>query len=197
MRQGQIDVPNVVPNIYNVQAKTGGRTEYAITVTDELSSIGNKFTDMPLVYASIVVAKPGLVDQDFHADSASGQRAIIYLTDVDRDSGPIEFENGPVLGAAGTYAFYNANEIHRGSKSATDRYALALAFDDYSKNITTIGATPVSCNDIYCDDGFVKRVDLPTSQPFNNETCCTQNQNTKTILILMAIFFLVFYITFA
>ena len=197
MRQGQIDLPDIVPEIYNVQEKSGGRTEYSITVSDQLRALGQQLTDLPLRYASIVLAKPGDKNQDFHLDSDSGQRAIIYLTDVDTNSGPIEFKDGPVLGPAGTYALYGANEMHRGSKSNTDRYALALAFDDSLKPITTIGA-PQSCNELACDPGFVKKNDLPSSPPYTNETCCTSSASTTfptslVILTFLAFFFLIFY----
>jgi len=134
-------------NVYNVVEKSGSRIEYSLQLDETLIDLGKKITSIPLKYASIVLAKnnPDAKDQDFHIDSSSGERAMIYLTDVENaKNGPIEFQNNQkIIGKAGTYVHYLANELHRGCKSDIDRYALAFAFD---KNpniiIDTVGVVP-------------------------------------------------------
>jgi len=191
MRQGFLDVPQFSTEVYNIQEKTGTRIEYSILLSSELISFGKQITDVPLKFASIVLAKPGNINQDFHADSSTGERALVYLTDVDEKSGPIEFESGPVLGKAGTYAFYKADEMHRGTKSLVDRYALALAFDDSDKNITTIGVA--SCADMMCQPGFRKKQVLPTQPPYDNETCCEPNSNSLLMIaVAIGLFWYIF-----
>lgn len=132
-------------SVYNQEKKSGSRIEYSLTLNDALKAMGAQMTDMPLRYASLVVAYEGHQDQEFHADSESGERAIVYLSDVNSETnGPIEFKHaGKILGKTGTYVHYNAAEIHRGCSSDTIRYALALAFDDdASKRIETVGIAP-------------------------------------------------------
>jgi hypothetical protein len=148
MKIGKLILPKLNYKIYKSIKKEGSRIEYSIEINNELISIGKKISFLPLKYASIVLAlKTGTQDQTFHKDLESGERAIIYLTDVLKDSnGPIEFQDGgKVLGPAGTYVHYSANDTHRGCKSDIHRYALALAFDeDPLVHIKTIGMAPLN-----------------------------------------------------
>jgi hypothetical protein len=120
----------------------------------------------------------------------------MYLTNVDSESnGPIEFkEHGKMLGKAGTYFHYSANEVHRGCKSDIDRYALAMAFDASSKLISTVGTD--SCNDVECPSGYKKKAVLPTEAPFDTTTCCEKSSDMTTyaliaLLLVLAYFFFV------
>lgn len=135
--------PLIYTNIYNVVKKSGSRIEYSLTLNNSLHYIASQITSIPLKFASIVLALPGTNDQKMHFDSTNGgERAIIYLTDVNKETnGPIEFqEYGKVLGKAGTFVHYNADEMHRGCKSDIHRYALALAFHENNNVvIDTIG----------------------------------------------------------
>jgi hypothetical protein len=146
MKVGFIDVTNFKYEnyeIYNSQEKSGSRIEYSLTLNDDLINIGQQISTLPLKFASIVKANATSLgkDQEFHFDSKSGERALIYLTNVDTElNGPIEFLTGKVLGKKGTYVHYNANEIHRGCLSDIERYALALAFSESNEIITTIGS---------------------------------------------------------
>jgi hypothetical protein len=137
---------------------------------------------------------PGSEDQDFHSDSKSGERAIVYLTDVDNDAnGPIEFKDGgKILGPAGTYVHYSANAIHRGCKSNIDRYALALAFDSEETIISTVGAGLPGCTDFNCPV-FYKRKN-PAPDGSTTEECCELDFVMVAILII-AIAVLIFYFT--
>jgi hypothetical protein len=146
MRTGFLEVPDFAWTVSGVQEKPGSRTEHTLVLSDELHAFGKQLTDLPLKYASLMVAHNGTTDQHFHSDSSSGERAIVYLTDVTEENGPIEFlDYGKVTGKAGTFAHYNATEQHKGCKSDVERYALAMAFDDSDTKITTIGA--VQSND--------------------------------------------------
>ncbi len=73
--------------------------------------------------------------QTFHFDGAPPgvMRALIYLTDVDRESGPFEFRNGSseselAIGAKGTLLIFDPNTLeHRGSPpSANERIVVDL-----------------------------------------------------------------------
>jgi hypothetical protein len=124
-------------------------------------------------------------------DSDSGERVIVYLTDVeDKSHGPIEFlSTGKLLGKAGTYAKYSASEVHRGCKSSIDRFALALAFDSNdSKALETIGAV-VNCADFTCPAGYQKKNPLPTTGDGSTEICCEQvvANNDKNIGFKVAV----------
>jgi len=149
MRVGflQINAQEYISNtsVYNITKKSGSRIEHSLTLNTKLIQLGQQITSLPLRYASIVIANVGDEDQEFHADDNSGERAILYLTNVENDThGPIEFKHGgKILGSVGTYVHYNANEVHRGCKSDIQRYALALAFDSNpSKLIQTVGIAP-------------------------------------------------------
>jgi hypothetical protein len=150
---------------------------------------------MPLKYASIVHAFPGEdQDQEFHRDSESGERAIVYLTDVmEATNGAIEFlDQGKLLGKAGTYAHYSANEVHRGCKSDIDRYALALAFDsDNSKVITTIGAV---CSGYVCPTGYVLKTPVVNTGSSTTQNCCKKVTNYALIVSIIALVLLFFYL---
>lgn len=189
MKHGFIEaLPNFPLDIYNVIQKSGSRVEYSLTLTDELKDLGRRVSDMPLRFASIVYAFPSDgPDQTFHADDNSGERAIVYLTDVSNErNGPIEFENyGKVLGKAGTFVKYSANEVHRGCSSDIDRYALALAFDDDAeKVITTIGATV--CDGYQCPAGYTIKDPLPNTGDNTTENCCdaTYKPNHTLAIVL-------------
>lgn len=84
--------------------------------------------------------------QKFHFDGAppGAIRAIIYLSDVDKNSGPFEYLNSKgevkqVLGPAGTLFIFDANAIlHRGSPPRSgDRkvidFVILPHFDEYSE----------------------------------------------------------------
>jgi hypothetical protein len=189
MRFGFLEeIPQFPIDVYNTVQKPGSRIEYSLKLSDELIQLGNKISSLPLKFASLVKAFPSSDGQHqrFHADSQDGERAIVYLTNVDEESnGPIEFlESGKLLGKAGTFAHYSANEIHRGCASDIERYALALAFDTTSKAITTVGVNP--CFGIECPPGFVEKVDIPSQPPYDETTCCEfsgapPSENEKTI----------------
>ena len=184
MRIGFIEIPSFPWNVYNTVKKSGSRVEYSLSLSDELTRLGSQISSLPLRFASLVKAIPSSSsDQEFHADSKQGERAIIYLTNVEKESnGPIEFkEFGKVLGKAGTFVHYSAQEIHRGCKSDIDRYALALAFDTSLTPITTVGVGPASCNDFECDEGYIKLDSLPNTEPYNNDTCCEEAQSCDEI----------------
>ena len=187
MKQGFLEIPDFALDIYNTQKKSGGRTEYSLKLTEELYDLGKKITDLPLRFASIVEAHPSTEDQQFHQDSESGERAIIYLTDVHETNGPIEFKTGKVLGPIGTFVHYPANEIHRGCASDIDRLALALAFNTEETEITTVGAAtfPKECQqlqqgDFGCPEGRGFKNPLPpdvvdtvVTYPQLVNYCCT------------------------
>jgi len=184
MKRGQIEVPVFPSNVYKTIKKSGSRTEYSLTLNQELRQIGSLISDMPLRYASVVHATPGSVDQDFHRDASTGERAIIYLTDVVSESnGPIEFNSGKVLGPAGTYAHYSANETHRGCKSDIDRYALALAFDSNDSIIDTIG-TPNLCEAYTCPAGYSKKNPLPVDPASATTAICCGSIVVKVVIIV-------------
>jgi hypothetical protein len=187
------DIPQFPMEVYKTMKKSGSRIEYSIRLSDELIDLGNAISSLPLKYASLVQAFPSDgQDQQFHADSEEGERAIVYLTNVDTETnGPIEFkEYGKVLGKAGTYAHYSATEIHRGCASDINRYALALAFDSTSKIITTVGNHP--CYDIFCPPGYEKVPIYPEEAPYDENTCCqlslsdppSENNGWRTIFII-------------
>jgi len=174
MRQGFLELLTL-PNLefYKTAKKSGSRLEYSIKLTKELQNLGKKFSNLPLKFASLIKAFPSNEKhQEFHADSEDGERALLYLTDVENESnGPIEFQNfGKILGKAGTFVHYSANEVHRGCASDINRYALAFAFDNSEKTITTIGRS--SCEEVTCPDGYVYKNPLPNSGEFSEETCC-------------------------
>ena len=187
MKSGQIEVPVFPSDVYNTIQKSGSRTEYSLKISPELRQIGSQISAMPLRYASVVHAMPGSEDQQFHSDSASGERAIIYLTDVTAESnGPIEFKDtGKVLGPAGTYAHYSASAVHRGCKSDIDRYALALAFDNSEDPISTIGAENL-CAAYDCPTGYTKKDPLPNMPASaTTEICCDKTANTVVIVLIV------------
>jgi hypothetical protein len=197
MRIGFLDeLPQFPMDIYKTVKKSGSRLEYSIKLSDDLIHLGSKISSMPLKFASLVKALPSSdgQHQDFHADSKDGERAIVYLTNVEKETnGPIEFkEYGKIMGKAGTFVHYSANEIHRGCSSDIERYALALAFDNTSKRITTIGAHP--CSGVYCEAGYelLDPANFPETEPYDSTTCCqliTQsptNDAWKWILIVVA-----------
>jgi hypothetical protein len=195
MKRGQIEVPVFPSNVYKTIKKSGSRTEYSLTLNQELRQIGSLLSDMPLRYASVVHAMPGSVDQDFHSDALTGERAIIYLTDVVSESnGPIEFNSGKVLGPAGTYAHYSANETHRGCKSDIDRYALALAFDSNDSIIDTIGALNL-CEAYTCPAGYSKKDPLPVD-PASGSTaiCCNKDGSIVVPVVIIVAIVLVLFI---
>jgi len=190
MKTGFIEVPQFPLHVYNTVQKSGSRTEYSLNLSDELIDLGHKISDLPLKFASLVKAFPAedAQDQDFHADSNSGERAIMYLTDVlDETSGPIEFQQyGKILGKSGTYVHYSANEIHRGCASAIDRYALALAFDNSSHKISTIGAA--TCENYECPSGYKLKSPLGSSDgDLTDEICCEKSSNTMLIVGIIAV----------
>jgi len=174
MRVGTAEIPDLkLDTIYNIQQKSGSRVEYSLAITENLEEYGKQFSTLPLKFASLVVAeKGGDKDQEFHSDSSTGERVILYLTNVSTESnGPIEFqEYGKVLGNAGTFVHYKANEIHRGCKSDIERYALALAFDDSNATITTVGT---SCLNYTCPQGTTLKNPLPPNGTIESDiNCC-------------------------
>ena len=198
MRIGFLDeIPQFPMNIYKTVKKSGSRLEYSIKLSDDLIHLGNKISSMPLKFASLVKAFPSSdgQHQDFHADSKDGERAIVYLTNVEKETnGPIEFrEYGKIMGKAGTFVHYSANEIHRGCSSDIERYALALAFDNTAKRITTIGAHP--CSVVSCQAGYelLDPENFPESEPYDSTTCCqpitqsTTDDVWKRILLIFVI----------
>jgi hypothetical protein len=196
MRVGTLEVPTFPMDIYTVREKSGSRKEYSVTMSENLKQLASQISSMPLRYASIVHAFPGEdQDQDFHKDSDSGERAIVYLTDVmEETNGPIEFlDHGKLLGKAGSYVHYPASEVHRGCKSDIDRYALALAFDmDDSKAITTIGAV---CSGFVCDSGYVlKDPIVNTGDPTNANCCKKTKKDFNWLLIVVPCLFLLFFV---
>jgi hypothetical protein len=193
MKTGFIEIPNFPVDIYNTLEKPGSRTEYSLKLSDELNRIAQSISDVPLRYASLVLARPGNESQDFHSDSNTGERAIIYLTDVLEDSnGPIEFEHGKVLGPSGTYVKYSASEIHRGCSSDIDRLALALAFDSSSKIITTIGGSPTGCAIYVCPSGY-RLKDPPPAGTASTELCCEKSDTLKNIVVALLVLFLAWF----
>jgi hypothetical protein len=195
MRVGTLEVPTFPMDIYTVREKSGSRKEYSVTMSENLKQLASQISSLPLRYASIVHAFPGEdQDQDFHKDSDSGERAIVYLTDVmEETNGPIEFlDHGKLLGKAGSYVHYPASEVHRGCKSDIDRYALALAFDkDDSKPITTIGAV---CSGFVCDSGYVLKDPLVNTGSATNANCCEKKNDTNIWLIIIPVVFLLFFV---
>jgi hypothetical protein len=183
MKIGKLNLQPFPYLIYKCIKKEGSRIEFSLTINNALINIGKKISSLPLKYASIVLAlKSGTNDQIFHKDSDSGERAIIYLTDVLKDTnGPIEFQNGgKVLGPSGTYVHYLASDIHRGCKSDIDRYALAFAFDnDPLKKIETIGYASYYCPNFACPQGTVNNgsnFDPVESNSQNVQACCDVNE---------------------
>lgn len=182
-------------DVYNIQKKSGSRIEYSLILNNELYKLAKQISNVPLRYASIVKAEATLdgKNQEFHFDSVNGERAIIYLTDVDNElNGPIEFKkHGKILGKKGTFVHYSANEIHRGCSSNIERYALALAFNDVDNKITTIGGT--DCNVFECPSGYITKDPVPEYGPeTNNDTekrdyCCTlstfSNDSNNSIFV--------------
>jgi hypothetical protein len=175
MRIGKLQLPpykNLFDKIYDVKAKSGSRFEYSLSLTDELKDLGRKISDLPLKFASLVLAVPGQKSQNFHSDNVEGERAIVYMEDVlDEKRGPIEFKtHGKVFGKAGTFAHYEANEIHRGVKAGTLRYALALAFSKNDEVIETVGVAQ-DCN-YKCPFGY-KNKDCTVC---TRDNCCKFDQ---------------------
>jgi len=198
MRHGFLEVPDFSIDIYNIIEKSGARTEYSLLLNNDLYNLGKRLSDVPLRFASIVVAEPSTENQQFHADSNHGERAIIYLNDVHESSnGPIEFkEYGKILGAKGTFVHYSANEIHRGCSSDISRYALALAFDSSDTAITTIGAAanticdPENDPHFDCPSGYSVKSPIPAPASFANDTekrdyCC--NKKSSYIFVIIAV----------
>jgi hypothetical protein len=139
MRILQKNLPNLFTEIKSSLEKSGNRTEYQLEINDQFIEFGKEISSKPLKFASAVLAHPGNVNQDWHSDCEEGERALIYLHDVDEFSGPVEFESGKVCGTKGTVIHYNASEIHRGCSTTKSRLVLALAFSDSDSEIQTIG----------------------------------------------------------
>lgn len=197
MRTGLIEVPEFPLDVYKKVEKSGSRTEYSLRLSDELVNVGQRISSLPLKYASLMKARASEGhDQDFHSDAATGERAIVYLTDVlDDSNGPIEFQEfGKVLGKAGTFAHYSADESHKGCASNIDRYALTMAFDDSDRTITTVGTE--SCVGITCPAGYKKKGVLPTEDPFNEETCCEKDNALVKAIIVAGLLFAIYYFFF-
>jgi hypothetical protein len=200
MKHGVInDLPNFSVDVYNVTKKSGSRVEYSLSISEELLNIGSQISDLPLRFASIVHATPSFgPHQDFHYDDNSGERAIVYLTDVETEtSGPIEFQQfGKVFGKKGTYVKYSASEIHRGCSSDVNRFALALAFDADDKVITTIGSTCVGYN---CPPGCILKNPPPDNITLSTEVCCDyvgeDSKSDNTVLIVVIVVVLVILLT--
>ena len=198
MKYGVLPVPTFPIDIYDVKEKSGSRREYSLQLSDELKDVASHISNVPLRFASLVLAYPGQDgDQDFHSDSTSGERAIVYLTDVNEESnGPIEFQQyGKLLGKAGTYVHYNADEIHRGCKSDINRYALALAFDHASEEITTIGG-PLTCVGYTCPSGYDLKDPPPTDVELTTENCCDKKIDILFIIFLIFLGILIFAVLF-
>ena len=186
---------------YKTVEKPGSRFEYSIKLTDELKNLGKQFSTLPLKFASLIQATPSNnKHQEFHADSEDGERALLYLTDVENESnGPVEFQKyGKILGKAGTFVHYSANEIHRGCASDINRYALALAFENSEKTITTIGVADNCTTLITCPSGFVYRNPLPNSGPFSIQSCCVAVSEDKFpwVWILLGVFLVYYFYNF-
>jgi hypothetical protein len=197
MKQGFFETLPIFPaTVYSIQEKTGSRVEYSLELSDSIKTVASSISDVPLKFASLVLAYPqeNSNDQDFHSDSESGERAIIYLTDViDDANGPIEFKKyGKILGKAGTFVHYSANEVHRGCKSDIHRYALALAFDKTEREITTIGGPTTNCIDYTCPVGYKLKNPAPTNIDLTYQNCCNQTDNTIVIIlfVLLGLFIL-------
>jgi hypothetical protein len=198
MRTGFLDIPPFPLHTYNTTEKSGSRIEFSLRLSDEFIELGRKISDLPLKYVSLMKARASNGnDQEFHQDSSSGERAILYLTDVlDEAQGPIEFQKyGKILGKSGTYVHYSADEVHRGCSSITDRYALALAFDESSNEIRTIGG-PENCSYITCPSGSKKKAVLPTTGEISETTCCEQDNKLITIAIFTFSIIAIWYIFF-
>jgi len=205
MKQGYLEIPDFALDIYNTQKKTGGRTEYSLKLTDELLDLGKKITSLPLRFASLVEAHPSTEDQQFHQDSESGERALIYLTDVHETNGPIEFKNGKVLGPIGTFVHYRANEIHRGCASDVDRLALALAFNADEKEITTVGGHVCGGDgfEFQCPNGRTLKNPKPadlneiSSEEEQIDYCCNAASSSSSwwiwLIVILVLYYLYFY----
>ena len=199
MKYGVLPVPIFPIDVYDVKEKSGSRREYSLQLSDELKDVAAQISNVPLRFASLVLAYPGQDgDQDFHSDSTSGERAIIYLTDVDEQSnGPIEFEQyGKLLGKAGTYVHYDADEVHRGCKSDIYRYALALAFDHSPKEITTIGGPTTNCVDYTCPAGYDLKDPPPTNIELTTENCCDKGIDILFLIFLVFLGVVIFAVLF-
>ena len=186
MKLGFINLKKFPYEIYNIQKKTGNRIEYSLKLTDDLKKLATNISSVPLAYASIVRAYPGDEDQEFHADFKEGERAIIYLTDVNEESnGPIEFkEHGKILGNAGTFVHYDANTIHRGCKSDIERFALAFAFDNSNK-IETIGIIAEPCSGFECPSDYENI--YPGSGDDTIENCCKKKTKPMSMFLIVVV----------
>jgi hypothetical protein len=141
--------PEGFPQIDTYITKQGSRREWKLSTEDSFvqSIVKQLAIHKPLRFASLMQALPtDGPSQTMHKDSNDSDRtnAIVYLTDVDADNGPIEFLSGPVVGPRGTTVVYQANEMHRGlaNHGDKDRLALTMAFSDNDSTITTIGEVP-------------------------------------------------------
>lgn len=138
------------PNVNEYITKEGSRREWKLDLSDPfVTSIVKQLPiTKPLRFASLMQAIPtDGPSQRMHQDASNDEQmnAIVYLTDVSEvKNGPIEFENGPVLGPKGTAVVYHANDMHRGvaNHSSMDRLALTMAFSDEERHIMTIGGPP-------------------------------------------------------
>jgi hypothetical protein len=179
----------LVDKIYAARPKSGSRFEYSLSLTEDLKALGKSITNVPLKFASLLFAVPGQNSQNFHFDSKTGERAIVYLDDVlGEEKGPIEFlSHGKVFGKAGTFAHYQASEIHRGFRASTQRYALALAFSNETEPIETVGMA--NACDYKCPFGFLNK---DCVSPCTRDNCCKFNQWPLVLafLVLVGLFFL-------
>jgi len=131
-----IKMPKIHTDIITVLEKPGNRIEYALKLNEDLNAFGKEITNMPLQFASVIIAEPGEEDQLWHEDCDEGERAILYLSDVDEYGGAVEFNTGKVIGPSGTLIYYNANEMHRGCATNKKRAILAFAFSNVQKPFT-------------------------------------------------------------
>jgi hypothetical protein len=144
------------PEVHNFVTKEGSRREWKLDINDSFvqSIVKQLPINKPLRFASLMQAMPTEgPSQRMHKDASNDEQmnAIVYLTDVaDIINGPIEFENGPVLGPKGTTVVYHANDMHRGvaNRSSEERLALTMAFSDEERNIMTIGAPTTVLTDM-------------------------------------------------
>lgn len=135
---------------------TGERKEYVLSLNHSAVQIAANAIralqpGLPrLTFASLLVASRGRVaarHQDWHSDapqSAGRTIALTYLTPVlAPHHGATEFFDGPVLGPAGRFVVYGAEESHRGllnTSGPCDRVALGLVFSNEPPgSVKTIG----------------------------------------------------------
>jgi len=128
--------------------KPGNRFEYVLPLDTPWLAQFQSLSEMPLRFASILVALKGTENQDEHQDDPTelGERVIVYLTDVKTaDDGALEIAGVPQLGDRGKINRYTTRDMHRGlaNKSDTPRIALGLAYSHSTKAILTIGGPSI------------------------------------------------------